>query len=263
MKRFLAIILFWTLSLSFAKAYSPEANLQTFSTNLHKQKAVLRDTLNQTGQKFKRWELGVNGGVNFQLFKSQIILLTYGYRLTSYPLTGHVNILIQYYFSKKIGVKLSSGYNRFGYKVLNNDPDWPAAYSRSKFERTFNVYNLESDFVYRVKLSRKLFLNTYLGFKTSMIQKQIDYYADWDGALWQERFYPRKPDYRFNLHACAGLQASYELGNRIKLNTSLCYYYQILDFKDFLEIPLAGYKEWQTILRIKHIACSLGMSYQF
>lgn len=263
MKRFLAIILLWALSLSFAKAYSLGANAQSFSANLHKDKAILRDTVDQKEQKFKRWELGVNGGVNFQQFKSETPS-TYGYRHTSYPLTEHISTLIQYSYSKNFGVKLSLGYDKFCYKVQWNYPsNWPDIYRDHKFEESFLVHNLGCNFVYKIKLSRKISLNTYLGFKTSIIQKQIKYYADFDGSLLKERFYPSKPYYRFNLHACAGLQVSYVLVNRVKLNTSLYYYNQILDFKDYLEYPLAGYKEWQSILRINHLSCSLGMSYQF
>jgi hypothetical protein len=244
------------------KAYSHDTFLPTFSANSQKHKCMLRDSVSPKEQKFKRWELGVSGGVNFQQFKNDIPR-TYGYRHTSYPLTEHINTSIQYSYSKNFGVKLSLGYDKFGYKVQYNYPsNWPYTFRRYKFEKTFFVHNLGCDFLYKIILRHKFSINTCLGFKTSLIQKEIAYYADFEGSLLQERFYSRKPYYRFNLHACAGLQLSYSLFNRIYLNTSLYYYNQIFDYKDYLDVPLAGYKEWQRILRINHFSCSFGLSCQ-
>ncbi len=260
MKRFLAIILLWALSLSFAKAYSLGANVQSFSANLHKDKSILRDTINQKEQKFKRWEFGIYGGVNFQQFNSVTDMDLVN---ASLPLTEHFHTTIQYLFFNEFGVYVGLGYDKFAYsleyKYLLNS----ISYSY-KFEQTFIVYNLEFDFVYKIKLSPKLSLNTYLGFKTSKFQKDISYYNNFIGSSsYKEGFNTRKPDYKFNFHTSAGLQLSYALFNRIKLSSNLNYYRQMIDFEDYLDVPLGGYKDWQSVFSINHLSCSLGMSYQF
>lgn len=259
MKRFLAIILLWALSLSFAKAYSLGANVQSFSANLHKDKAILRDTVDQKEQKFKRWEFGIYGGVNFQKFNSVTDMNLVN---ASLPLTEHFNTGIQYLFFNEFGMYVGLGYDKFSYsdeyKYMFNSVSYI-----DKYERTFIVYNLEFDFVYKIKLSRKLSLNSYMGFKTNKFQKDISYYNYFTGSSYQERFHTRKPDYKFNFHTAVGVQLSYALFNRIKLSSNLNYYRQMIDFEDYLDVPLGGYKDWQSVFSINHLSCSLGMSYQF
>jgi hypothetical protein len=156
MKHFLAITLLWISCLPFAQAYSHDAFLQTFSANSQKHKCMLRDSVSPKEQKFKRWELGVSGGVNFQQFKSETDVSNQ-YKQTSYPLTQHINTSVQYSYSKNFGIKLSLGYDTFcyqlRYKPLPNYVSYP-----NKFERSFFVYNWECDFVYKIKLSHFFFI---------------------------------------------------------------------------------------------------------
>jgi hypothetical protein len=259
---YLLVFFAFNFLLVSAKAYSHDAFLQTFSANSQKHRCLLRDSVSQNEQKFKRWELGVSGGVNFQQFKNETDVSNQ-YKQTSYPLTQHINTSVQYSYSKNFGIKLSLGYDKFCYQVKYEPLPIYLSYP-IKFESSFFVYNLVCVFVYKIMISRKFSINTYLGFKTSKILKESFYYRDiiTSSSSLNERFYSKKPYYRFNLHASAGLQLSYALFNRINLNTSLYYYTQIFDFKDYLTVPLAGYKEWQSILRINHISCSLGLSCQ-
>jgi len=70
-------IVYWLTFLTFsfslvsAQTHSHNPFLKTFSANSQKHKCMLRDSVAPKEQKFKRWELGVSGGVNFQQFKSE------------------------------------------------------------------------------------------------------------------------------------------------------------------------------------------------
>jgi hypothetical protein len=92
---YLLLFFAFNFSLVSAQTHSHDAFSQTFSTNSQKHRCMQRDSVAPKEQKFKRWELGVSGGVNFQQFKSETDVSNQ-YKQTSYPLTQHINTSVQY-----------------------------------------------------------------------------------------------------------------------------------------------------------------------
>ena len=250
---YLLVFFAFNFLLVSAKAYSHDAFLQTFSANSQKHRCLLRDSVSQNEQKFKRWELGVNGGANLQKYK-YISEYHLGVPLNEIVIskTLHADLSIRYFFVKKLALSVLLGFDKFGYTSLD---------ARRLFYCSTLLYSMNVNPI--LFKNNKIDVIGMIGFKTNYILQYHSYSAYMSFNQDKRWSPPNDHLFRFGLHTCLGLKMGYQISKNLSLNLTCSNQIQLIDFMDYFEYPLAGYKQWASVLTTNYWSITGGISYHF
>jgi hypothetical protein len=244
--RIVYLLLFIAFNFLFvsAKAYSHDDFLKTFSANSQKHKCMLRDSVSPNEQKFKRWELGVNGGANLQKYKYMNDLVDAN--------TIHTDLSISYYLEELFAFNVLVGYDKFGYAYKDG--------SSFIYCNTL-LYSMNMNHV--LLKTKKFTCTNIIGFKTNYI---LQYHTYGSRRTYNQHMRWSPPNdhlFRFGLHTCFGLKMGYQISKNLSLNLTSSNQIQLIDFMDYFEYPLAGYKQWASVLTTNYWSITGGISYHF